>query len=97
MVTLQQYVDMMCTDHAAAADRIVAQPGTITGSIGVIDGKLNLAPALRQLGIDVESVSEGKNALVDSWYNGFTRKQKRWSDSMLDRLVYHHHHLCAAC
>ncbi len=96
MVSLQPCADMMCTDHAAAADRIVAQPGTITGSIGLIDGKLNLAPALKQLGIDVETVSVGKNALVDSWYTGVTRKQQRWADSMMDRLV-HHHHLCVAC
>ena len=89
MVSLQPCPDLMCTDHAAAADRIVAQPGTITGSIGVIDGKLNWAPALKQLGIDVETVSVGKNALVDSWYTGITRKQRRWADSTMDGLVHH--------
>jgi protease-4 len=81
----------MCTDHAAAADGVVAQPGTITGSIGVIDGKLNLAPALKQLGIDVGTVSVGKNALMESWYTDVTRKQQRWADSMLDRLVQDQH------
>jgi protease-4 len=86
----------MCNDHAAAADRIVAQPGTITGSIGVIDGKLNLAPALKQFGIDVETVSVGKNALMESWYTGVTRQQQRWADSILDRLIHHHHPICVS-
>lgn len=41
---------------AVAATRIVAQPSTITGSIGVISGKLHLAPLLRKLGVVVEGV-----------------------------------------
>ena len=31
---------------AMAADSIVAQPATLTGSIGVVSGKFHLAPAL---------------------------------------------------
>ena len=36
---------------AAAADKVVAQPGSITGSIGVITGKFNASDALAQAGM----------------------------------------------
>ena len=35
---------------AVAADTILAQPGTITGSIGVVTGKFNISPMLQELG-----------------------------------------------
>lgn len=44
---------------ACAADRIVAQPGTLTGSIGVIMLKLNAAGLLEDLGINVQTVKVG--------------------------------------
>jgi protease-4 len=43
---------------AVAADEIIAHPETITGSIGVIAGKLSGGPLLDKLGIKVESMSE---------------------------------------
>lgn len=45
---------------SAPATKIVAQPGTITGSIGVIFGKFNIAGLLRGQGINPETVSVGK-------------------------------------
>lgn len=41
---------------AAAADRVVAMPGTVTGSIGVITGKFNASDALAQVGVTHDSV-----------------------------------------
>lgn len=41
---------------AAAADQVVAQPGSITGSIGVITGKFNASDALAQAGITHDAV-----------------------------------------
>jgi protease-4 len=35
---------------AVAADHILAQPGSITGSIGVITGKVDASEALKELG-----------------------------------------------
>jgi hypothetical protein len=44
---------------SAAADRIIAQPGTITGSIGVIFGKMVLGKFLaNKLGVTQESVEK---------------------------------------
>ena len=45
-----------------AADAIVAQPGTITGSIGVIIGKPVFEEALGRIGITIDSVAEGARA-----------------------------------
>ena len=37
-------------------------PGTLTGSIGVISGKFNLAQLLAKLGVTVDSVDKGERA-----------------------------------
>jgi protease-4 len=42
-----------------AADAIVAQPGTLTGSIGVFAGKYNLAGLYEKVGLTSESVERG--------------------------------------
>lgn len=46
---------------AAAADGIVANPGTITGSIGVITSMLNLQELYDKLGIQVEIIKSGRH------------------------------------
>ncbi|MFN7143300.1 MAG: signal peptide peptidase SppA, partial [Myxococcota bacterium] len=47
---------------AAAADAIVAQPGTLTGSIGVFGGKMNLAGLYDKLGITFHTWQRGQLA-----------------------------------
>ncbi len=47
-----------------AADVIVAQPGTLTGSIGVIMGKPVLEEAFRRAGVTTDSVSVGRGATM---------------------------------
>lgn len=44
---------------SSEADWIVAQPSTITGSIGVFGGKFVLAPALARFGVDLKEISVG--------------------------------------
>jgi protease-4 len=46
---------------ASQADRIVAQPSTLTGSIGIYGGKLAIGPALARYGVDLESLTVGSN------------------------------------
>ncbi len=50
---------------ALAADRIVAQPGTLTGSIGVVAGKPDLSGAWGKLGVNWTEITRGGNA--DIW------------------------------
>ena len=47
---------------AAPADVIVAEPGTITGSIGVIGGKYSFKGLYEKLGIHKEIIKRGKHA-----------------------------------
>ncbi len=44
---------------ASQASEIVAQPSTLTGSIGVFGGKFALGPALAKFGVDVRGLSVG--------------------------------------
>ena len=53
---------------AMTGDPIVAYPGTLTGSIGVVFGKPNLHGLYDKLGIDKESLSRGRFAGIDSDY-----------------------------
>lgn len=53
---------------ASTGDAIVAYPHTLTGSIGVIYGKLNLKGLYDKLGVQKEILTRGKFADVDSDY-----------------------------
>ncbi len=64
---------------AASANSIVAQPGTVTGSIGVVFGKLATSHAWRRIGINWEELKVGRNA-------GFASPTDVYSDSERARL-----------
>jgi len=55
---------------------IVAQPGTLTGSIGIYTGKMAYAGTLAKVGVGVETVSEGKLADLDSPIKPFTDAER---------------------
>ena len=69
---------------AAAANRIVAQPATMTGSIGVYGGKLNLLGLYRKLGLNVETVSRGRHAEMLSPYRDFTAEEAAQYERQLE-------------
>ncbi|HXJ01449.1 MAG TPA: signal peptide peptidase SppA [Micropepsaceae bacterium] len=48
---------------AVAGDRIVAEPGTLTGSIGVLWGKFAVGKSLEMVGLEARELGIGKNAL----------------------------------
>jgi protease-4 len=58
-----------------AANRIVAEPGTLTGSIGVLTGKVSIGKSLGLLGIGTDEVGVGKNALMNSSMQPYTPDQ----------------------
>ncbi len=51
---------------AMAAPQIVAEPGTLTGSIGIFGGKIVTGGLFAKLGANIEGVSQGKNADMNS-------------------------------
>lgn len=59
-----------------AAGTIVAQPGTLTGSIGVFGGKLNLKGLYNKVGLTKEIIVHGQNATLYSDYGGFTPAER---------------------
>ncbi len=71
---------------AMPADVIVAQPGTITGSIGVLTGKGVVRDALSRIGITQQAVSEGENARMYSAQEEFTDEQWTRLEETLDRI-----------
>ena len=60
---------------ACAGDVIVADAGTITGSIGVFGGKLNMLGLYRKLGLNVETVTRGKHAAMLSPFTDFSPEE----------------------
>ena len=61
---------------AVAADRIVAAPGTLTGSIGVVGGKVAVGPGLEKAGIHTDVVRKGRNAGWLSMNEPFTDSER---------------------
>ncbi len=68
-----------------AADVIVAQPGTITGSIGVIIGKPVFEEALGRAGITTDSVAEGARARMFAPTHPFTEDEWDRINAWLER------------
>src|SRR6516165_12754558 len=69
-----------------AADVIVAQPGTLTGSIGVITGKPVLTEAMDRIGITTDSVSVGRGATMFSPTHPFSDEEWQRINAWLDSL-----------
>jgi protease-4 len=61
---------------AAAGDVIVAQPGTLTGSIGVYTGKFVTGGTFEKLGANIETVKQGKFADMFSPDRPFTDEER---------------------
>ena len=69
---------------ACAADRIVAYPSTVTGSIGVIIQTISFKPAMDRLGIDAEAIVSGPNKDAGSPFSKLTEEHRQVLRSMLD-------------
>ena len=61
---------------ALAGDEIVAQPGTLTGSIGIYTGKFVYGGTLNKVGVTAEAVLQGANADIYSPLARFTPAQR---------------------
>ncbi len=69
---------------AMGADSIYAEPGTITGSIGVVGGKMALKGVFEKVGITTDVISLGKNSGVLSALNPMTPAEKKTMQKMLN-------------
>jgi protease-4 len=62
---------------AMAADTIVAHPGTLTGSIGLVTGKFANKELYGKLGLNKEILTRGANAAMFSDTRSFTAAERR--------------------
>lgn len=61
---------------AMTGDPVIAETTTLTGSIGIVYGKLNLKGLYDKLGIHKEIISRGKFANLDSDYGPYTPEER---------------------
>lgn len=66
-----------------AAGTIVAQPGTLTGSIGVYGGKLNMKGLYEKVGVKKEIIAHGQNATLYSDYGSFSQTERERVKKMM--------------
>ncbi len=71
---------------AVEADKIVAQPGTITASIGVLGGKLVTAGMWEKIGLSWDSVETSSNASMWSATHDYTDQGWARHSAWLDRV-----------
>ncbi len=69
---------------AAPADRIVAQPATLTGSIGVAGGKVVIKGLAKKLGVSWDHVAGNRNATFWSAVQDYDPGQRRRLEGLLD-------------
>jgi protease-4 len=63
---------------------IVAQPGTLTGSIGIFAGKFVLDSTLNKVGVATQTVKSGKNADIYSPFARFSPEQREKVGQYMD-------------
>lgn len=71
---------------SANADKIVAQPATVTGSIGVFGGKFVFAGLWEKLGVNWVTISEGEHAGMWSPQRLFTPEELARFDAALGNI-----------
>ncbi len=70
---------------SCGADSIFAEPGTLTGSIGVFAGKVDIRGFYEKIGVQREYISRGENALLFSNDDVFTEPQRAALQAQLGR------------
>lgn len=71
---------------AAPADKIFAEPATITGSIGVIMENINIAGLAEKYGISFNTIKSGKHKDIMSTNRKMTDEEKEILQSIVDEM-----------
>ena len=71
---------------ALGGDHVLAHPGTVTGSIGVVSGKVVVGEALNRLGVDRAHVGTGSGPPMFSPWEPFTERQADRLGRILDTI-----------
>lgn len=92
LTSAEKPVVISMSDYAASggyyismgADAIVAQPGTLTGSIGVYSGKFSVGGLYEKVGLSVETVERGAFAGLMSPSEPFSDAEQAKLEGMID-------------
>ncbi len=71
---------------AMGCDRIVAEPGTLTGSIGVISAFPNVRGLMQKLDVEMNTVTAGKLKDAGSPFREFTASDRTYWQELADRI-----------
>ncbi len=70
---------------AAPATEVIANPSTVTGSIGIFYGKADLSGLLSKLGVDVTVVKKGGDRVdMDSWHRPYTPEEIAFLEKQIE-------------
>ncbi len=69
---------------ACGANRIFADRMTVTGSIGIISGKISIGGLMDSLGINVEEVNTGPMASMNSMFHPYTERERGRSFDLME-------------
>jgi protease-4 len=69
---------------AAPADRIVANPGTLTGSIGVIMELPNVSELMKKIGVETQVIKSGRHKDMASVFKKLGPEEKKILQDVLD-------------
>jgi protease-4 len=68
---------------AMGTDKIYAEPGTITGSIGVVGGKLAVNGLYSKIGITTDAIRRGDNSTIFSLTEKFSEGERKVVENMM--------------
>lgn len=71
------------------AIRMISEPGTITGSIGVLGGKFNVGPAAAKIYLNTGAVTRGANVEMFDEFTDFTPAQMKLFQDQILGDTYH--------
>ena len=69
---------------ACPADKIVANPGTLTGSIGVIMEIPNIEGLMKKIGVETKVIKSGKHKDIASMFKSMSEEERKILQSVLD-------------
>jgi len=71
---------------ASPATRIIANPGTLTGSIGVIMEIPNLEGLMNKIGVKTEVIKSGRHKDIASVFRGINKEEREILQNVLDNV-----------
>ncbi len=69
---------------SSPADKIIANPGTLTGSIGVIMEIPNIKGLMEKIGVETQVIKSGRHKDIASVFKSLTEEERRILQEVLD-------------